>query len=115
MNPHREQFLNLKDKPARLNVEEAAWYLGFATHDIPILISNGLLKPLGHPADNATKYFAFDIVEQHRHDAKWLARATDTMMDRGNSRTLAQRKTRNNFSSQSGAGDRTDSVRMQRA
>ena len=81
MNQDRERFLNLKDKPARLNVEETAWYLGFATHDIPILISNSLLKPLGHPADNATKYFASDIVEQHRHDAKWLARATDTVME----------------------------------
>jgi len=81
MNQDREKFLNLKDKPARLNVEETAWYLGFATHDIPILISNSLLKPLGHPVDNATKYFAFDILEQHRYDAKWLARATDAIME----------------------------------
>lgn len=115
MNPHREQFLNLKDKPARLNVEEAAWYLGFATHDIPILISNGLLKPLGHPADNATKYFAFDIVEQHRHDAKWLARATDTMMDHWKFKNARAKENAEQFSSQSGAGDRTESSRMQRA
>src|SRR5687767_5416799 len=49
MNSQQEQFLNLKTHPARLKVEEAAWYLGFAAHEITILMSEGLLKPLGHP------------------------------------------------------------------
>jgi hypothetical protein len=81
MQADKEKFLNLKIVPARLTVEETAWYLGFATHDIPVLVANGLLKPLGHPNDNAVKFFALASVEPLRADVKWLARATDTMLD----------------------------------
>ncbi|MEO7300538.1 MAG: hypothetical protein ABI042_18390 [Verrucomicrobiota bacterium] len=70
----------MKTSPARLNTEETAWYLGFAAHDIPVLVSHGLLKPLGHPTDHTVKFFAFVALEELRSDAKWLARATDTMI-----------------------------------
>jgi hypothetical protein len=80
MDPQREKFLNLKNAPARVSVEETAWFLGFAPHDIPVLVSNGLLKPLGHPGDNAVKFFAFVTLQELRTDPKWLARATDTMI-----------------------------------
>ncbi len=53
MKPEREHFLNLADKPARTTMEEAAWLLGFAPHEIPVLMAKGLLKPLGHPARGA--------------------------------------------------------------
>jgi hypothetical protein len=66
--------------PARLNMEETAWFLGFAPHDIPILIQAGLLKPLGHPPLHGTKYFAPATVERLRTDLKWLARASDTIV-----------------------------------
>ncbi len=79
MDAQREKFLNLKHPPARLNVEEPAWYMGFAPHDIPILVSHGLLKPLGHPADQSVKYFALVTLAELRVDTKWLARATDAM------------------------------------
>ena len=81
MDPEREKFLNLKNAPARLSAEETAWYLGFSPHDIPILVSNGLLKPLGHPRDNAVRFFAFVTLQELRTDPKWLARATDTMIE----------------------------------
>jgi hypothetical protein len=81
VNPEREKFLNLKQTPARLNVEEAAWYLGFAVHDIPILVSHGLLKPLGHPSANMVKHFATVAVEGLRCDVKWLGRATDVIAE----------------------------------
>jgi hypothetical protein len=81
MNPDQEKFLNLKTNPARLNAEEAAWCLGFSQYEIPILMSKVLLKPLGHPAPNAPKYFATTTVEALRNDVKWLNRATDTLMD----------------------------------
>lgn len=77
MDAQREKFLNLRKPPARLNSEETAWYLGFAVHDIPILVSKGLLKPLGHPTGSSVKFFAAITVEELRMDAKWLARATD--------------------------------------
>lgn len=81
MNPERKEFLSLKVAPARLNMEETAWFLGFAPHDIPILIQAGLLKPLGHPPLHGTKYFAIATVEQLRSDLKWLARASDTIVN----------------------------------
>ena len=80
MNPERRDFLTLRTPPALLNMEEAAWYLGFAPHDIPILVQAGLLKPLGHPPLHGTKYFPTNALEQLRADVKWLARASDTIV-----------------------------------
>ena len=39
-----------KDLPARLDVAATAKLLGFAEHDIQILMAVGKLKPLGDPA-----------------------------------------------------------------
>jgi hypothetical protein len=50
--------LSVIQLPARVMAEEAAWLLGFAPHDIPVLVSAGLLKPLGHPPASGTKFFA---------------------------------------------------------
>jgi hypothetical protein len=80
MNPQREQFLNLKATPARLTVEEAAWCLGFSAHEIPILVARGLLTPLGHPPSNGPKYFATETLSELHKDVKWLARATDAIV-----------------------------------
>jgi len=76
MTNEQLQFLNLRTLPGRLHVEEAAWYLGFAPHDIPILINRGLLKPLGKPPQNGVKYFATAVLGQLRTDANWLSRAS---------------------------------------
>lgn len=51
-------------------------FLGFAAHDIPVLISRGLLKPLASPPANTAKHFARVELEALRNDIKWLARAT---------------------------------------
>jgi hypothetical protein len=58
MNNEPRELLNLRNLPARLEIQETGWYLGFAPHAIPILIGAGLLKPLGHPPRNGVKYFA---------------------------------------------------------
>ena len=81
MNPDRERFLNLKDKPARLNAEEVAHYLNGSPHDIPILVAKGLLKPLGHPADNTIKFFATITIKELCDDVRWLTRATETIRE----------------------------------
>jgi hypothetical protein len=81
MNPQREQFLNLKAIPARLTAEEAGWYLGFNAHEIPILVANGLLRPLGHPPVNGMKYFATETLTGLRQDVKWLTRASDAIVE----------------------------------
>jgi len=60
MNDERQEFLNMKTYPARLNTQEAAWFLGFASHDMPIMIRAGLLKPLGNPPSNGVKILCHD-------------------------------------------------------
>src|SRR6266576_3403974 len=80
MNNERRELLNLRNLPARLEVEEAGWYLGFAPHAIPILIGAGLLKPLGHPPRNGAKDFATVTLAELRNDPQWLARASDAVM-----------------------------------
>lgn len=53
-----KDLLNLRRLPAMLNVQQTAVLLGLAEHDIPILVSGGLLLPLGDPPPNAVKFFA---------------------------------------------------------
>jgi hypothetical protein len=54
----QQQFLSLVGQPpARLTVEQAAWVLGCQSHDIPILVSAGLLRPVGNPPPNGVKFF----------------------------------------------------------
>ena len=86
MNQAQEQFLNLKTHPARMKVEEAAWYLGFATHEITILMAEGHLKPLGRPPATGVKYFSAVTLEELRRDVKWLARASDCVVQYWKSR-----------------------------
>jgi hypothetical protein len=80
VNSAQEQFLNLKTLPARMRAEEGAWYLGFSQHEIPVLVATGLLKPLGRPPETGVKYFATVTLEELRRDPKWLARASDAIV-----------------------------------
>jgi hypothetical protein len=53
--------------------------LNCQTHDIPPLIAARLLKPLGNPTANSSKYFATaDLLEQMK-DRNWLVRVTNTI------------------------------------
>ena len=51
-----------------MSPDETAWHLGFETHEISILVQTGLLKPLGHPSVNSTKFFSADALEALRND-----------------------------------------------
>ena len=53
-----ERYLNLRHFPARMTVEEVAKFFRMSPHDIPVLVANGLLKPLGEPLQSSVKYFA---------------------------------------------------------
>jgi len=75
----QNEFRSWKILPARLDATQTAWFLGFEPHEIPMLIAANLLKPLGKPARNCTKYFATEALEQLRRDEKWLARASDAI------------------------------------
>ena len=79
MSPEQTTLLNLTDKPGRFNSEQAGQYLGFNTKEISLLVSNGMLKPLGKPRRNSVKYFAFVELKLLHDDPKWLSRATETI------------------------------------
>jgi len=74
------EFLSLAVTPARLRSKESSWMLGFEEQDIPVLVSAGLLKPLGHPAPSGSKYFAAFEMQALRTDARWLAKASDAIV-----------------------------------
>lgn len=97
MNPERKDFLTLRMPPARVVVEEAAWLLGFAPHDIPVLVSVGLLKPLGHPPISGTKFFATVTLQKLRDDLKWLARASDAIVRHWQTKNARNRQNGNSF------------------
>ncbi len=65
-----------KDIPARLGVADTARLLGFAEHDIQILMAARKLTPLGDPAPNAPKWFAAIEVIRLAADEDWLNKAT---------------------------------------
>ncbi len=95
MNRERLEFLTLRILPARLTVEETAWFLGFSQNEISMLMADGLLKPLGRPPRNGQKYFATAELEELRRDGKWMAKASDTI--------VAYWRKRNNYSQSSQA------------
>ena len=65
-----------RNLPARLDVEATAKLLGFAEHDIQILMAVGKLTPLGDPAPNAPKWFAAVELIRLAADQDWLHKAT---------------------------------------
>jgi hypothetical protein len=94
MNPERQHFLNLHSKPGRFTSEEAAWFLGFTPHELPMIMGAGLLKPLGRPSDNGCKYFSFVELDKLKNDPAWLAKACDAILKYWKDRNL-QRLTEN--------------------
>lgn len=80
MNEHQLRFLSSIDEPpARLNYEQVAWILNCQSHDIPVLVRARLLKPLGQPPENGTKFFAATEILELVKDKAWLARVTNTI------------------------------------
>ena len=65
-----------RNLPARLDVAATAKLLGFAEHDIQILMAVGKLTPLGDPAANAPKWFAAVEMIRLAADQEWLHKAT---------------------------------------
>ena len=64
-----------RNLPGRLGVLETAKLLGFAEHDIPILMATKKLTPLGDPAPNAPKWFASIEIVKFAADKEWLSKA----------------------------------------
>jgi hypothetical protein len=80
MKDNQRQFLSLLGRaPARLTTEQTAWFLNCELHDIPVLVAERLLKPLGNPPPNGHKYFAAAELLELGGDRDWLAKATHTL------------------------------------
>src|ERR1039458_1468221 len=62
--------------PARLDAVATAKLLGFAEHDIQVLLRVGKLTPLGDPAPNAPKWFSAVELIRLAADREWLSRAS---------------------------------------
>ena len=62
--------------PGRIDSAHVAKLLGMAQHDIPILVSSGLLEPLGNPAQNSAKWFCAVEIIHLAADRDWLHKAT---------------------------------------
>ena len=96
MNQAKKDFLSLVTPPARLGINETAWLMGFSEHDIPVLVSAGLLKPLGRPPATGSKYFATVELQALRTDTRWLGKASDIIVKfwrtkNGGRRSLGER------------------------
>jgi len=82
--------LNLRRLPARLTVQQTAALLNCGEHDVPVLISNGMLKPLGHPPANAVKYFAPTDVLELAGDSERMAQICDTIYEHWRAKNAAR-------------------------
>ena len=94
MNQAKKDFLSLVTPPARLGIEETAWLMGFNEHDIPVLVSVGLLKPLGRPSATGSKFFATVELQTLRNDTRWLAKASDAIVNHWRSKNSGRRNRR---------------------
>jgi hypothetical protein len=62
----------LEKYPVFLTKEKVAEALGIATHNIPVLMRAGLLKPLGHPGRYCVKHFSRDALAEKFASPEWL-------------------------------------------
>ena len=76
MKPETLATWAAKNLSARIDALETAKLLGFAEHDIQILMASGRLIPLGDPAPNAPKYFSAVEMIELASDREWLHKAT---------------------------------------
>ena len=80
MKEEQARFLSLLGQlPARLTAEQAGWVLNCQVHDIPALVNARLLKPLGNPSQNSTKYFSTADVLELTKDRAWLVKVSNTI------------------------------------
>jgi len=80
MKDDQHRFLLLLGQlPVRLTAEQTGWVLNCKAHDIPALVNARLLKPLGNPAANGSKYFAASELLELAKDKVWLVRVTNAV------------------------------------
>jgi hypothetical protein len=65
--------------------------LNYQPHDVPILITARLLKPLGNPAANGIKFFAASELLEQVQDRAWLAKVTNALNQHWQKRNAAKK------------------------
>ena len=76
MTTNAQAILMWHRLPARLDRDQVATMLGFLPHEISVLLSLGLLKPLGQPVQNGHKFFCASEILSLSQDREWLHKAT---------------------------------------
>jgi hypothetical protein len=89
MRDDQHRFLSLLGQlPARLTAEQVAWVLNCQAADVPILVANRLLKPIGIPAPNSVKYFATADILELSKDRNWLSKFTNVISEHWREKNL---------------------------
>ena len=103
MHDEQYRFLTLLGQlPARLTAEQAAWVLNCQPHDIPALVAAKLIKPLGHPPQNGTKFFATADLLEASKDRHWLVRMSTTIYQHWQQKNTRQKEPAANGETQAG-------------
>lgn len=80
MREDQHRFLTLLGQlPGRLTAEQTAWVINCQPHDVPVLVSARLLKPLGNPPPNCIKFFGTSDVLELAKDRSWLAKVSSAI------------------------------------
>ena len=66
------QIKSLEKYGVFMTKEKVAEALDIATHNIPVLMRAGLLKPLGHPGRYCVKHFSRDTLAEKFANPEWL-------------------------------------------
>jgi len=93
MSDDQYRFLMvLKQLPVRLTAEQAGWVLNCRPHDVHVLASAGLIKPLGRPPLNGIKFFATEDLLERMTDRSWMVRVTNTIYQHWHDKNAANRE-----------------------
>ena len=104
MRDDQHLFLTLLGQlPARLTAEQAAWVINCQPHDMPVLVSARLLKPLGNPPPNGIKFFGTSDLLELAKDRAWLTKVSSTIYQHWQKQN-ARKKNFPANGSQSGSG-----------
>ena len=66
--------------PARYTVERVARRLDCTVESVYVITRRRILKALGNPPSNGTKYYAAVYIERLCQDEAWLARMSDALV-----------------------------------
>ncbi len=98
-------LLNVRRLQGRLNMRQTAALLNCGEHDIPVLVSQGLLTPLGRPPANAMKYFAPTEVLELAGDRERMGQICDALYEHWRAKNAAKsNQSPKRRSSSNGAG-----------